>query len=279
MIPAFPRVASDHPSAALLGDLPESLENARAWAAEAGIALAPVVERGPGGAVLALDATGAAVLVAGMATLTASALTSALGEAAAARQVGLAEVGSAYHRGVDRLREQWWLLRAAGTAVPTPAPPLIVLAEAVDADVEAALPLLEAVVRVHRIPVGMLLQAPVPLEAPAPAHDEGDPAEHEHLQTVVALVGEASLVLTDDSETIPGQLRSDGSLLVDGARFVDPAAAAAAALGRPVADGWAAWRFGADGPTLGEALQEARNQPPEPPKRTERPHRRRAVRP
>ncbi|NKY08488.1 hypothetical protein HF998_16110, partial [Cellulomonas hominis] len=51
-------------------------------------------------------------------------------------------------------------------------------------------------------------------------------------------------------------LRADGLLeLEDGSLHADPDAAATAAadLETP-ADGWRVWRFGEDGPTLGEAV-------------------------
>lgn len=98
--------------------------------------------------------------------------------------------------------------------------------------------------------------------------------EHENLQAVVTLVGEASLVLAGAGDGVSGRLLADGTIVVDGDPYSDPGQAAAAALGRPVADGWAAWRFGADGPFLGEALQEALTRPARP----ARGNRRRAVR-
>ncbi|TGO06516.1 hypothetical protein [Serinibacter arcticus] len=295
MIPAFPHEAADRPSTA--GDDPGALAEARAWAERAGIALAPVAER-PHGAddvdVLAIDATGAVVLVVGVVDLTADALVDALARAAAAREVAPAELAADHPGGTEAVRDAWWRVRAGQSVAPTAAPSLLVIAMSVSPAVEAALPLLAGRVHVHRVEPEKAPKAkprsktksPSAAEKPAPATSapetsasDGsatvDPAEQENLRAVVALVGEAALVLASE-EGVSGRLEKDGTILVDGETYRDPAAAASAATGSPVADGWTAWRFGADGPFLSEALQEARTQPRE--KRPARPHRRRAVR-
>jgi L-ascorbate metabolism protein UlaG (beta-lactamase superfamily) len=58
------------------------------------------------------------------------------------------------------------------------------------------------------------------------------------------------------NQRLVATLRVDGLIeLEDGSVHADPstAATAAADLERP-ADGWRVWRFGEDGPTLGEAV-------------------------
>jgi len=291
VIPAFPHEAADRPSTA--GDDPGTLADARAWAERAGVALAPVVERSHGSDgvdVLALDATGAVVLVVGVADLTADVLVGALARASAAREVAPAELATDHPGGAEAVRDAWWQVRAGRSVAPTAAPSLLVVASSVSPAVEAALPLLAGRVLVHRIeparaskskpksqppaagsPTESAPSEPAPVEASAPV----DPAEQENLRAVVALVGEAALVLASE-EGVAGRLVKDGTIVVDGETYSDPAAAASAAQGSPVADGWTAWRFGADGPYLSEALQEALTQPQE--KRPARPHRRRAVR-
>lgn len=287
MIPAFPHEAADRPSTA--GDDPGGLADARAWAERAGVALAPVVERPHGSDdvdVLALDATGAVVLVVGVADLTADALVDALARAAAARAVAPAELATEHPGGTEAVRDAWWQVRAGQSVAPTAAPSLLVIASSVSPAVEAALPLLADRVLVHRIeparapkskpkPKPPAPKSPAESAAPAEASAPVDPAEQENLRAVVALVGEAALVLASE-EGVAGRLVQDGTIVVDGETYSDPAAAASAAQGSPVADGWTAWRFGADGPYLSEALQEARTQPQA--KRPARPHRRRAVR-
>lgn len=94
------------------------------------------------------------------------------------------------------------------------------------------------------------------------------------LRAVAHLVGEAEVTLDGSGGALRGVLRADGTLVAGGARFTDPSEAAAAVTGRRISDGWAAWRFGPEGPFLGEALEEALN----PQRRAPRPHRRRAVR-
>lgn len=97
-------------------------------------------------------------------------------------------------------------------------------------------------------------------------------APREQLSVVAALVGEAELALDGTEGQIRGVLNRDGVIEVSGRRYEDPLEAAVA-HGREVSDGWAAWRFGVDGPYLGEALEEALN----PQRRPKRPPRRRPV--
>lgn len=260
--------------------------------------------------VVALDARGSAVLVVGVTELTAQDLVSALARTASVREVGMEELGSWYHGGESGLRDAWWRLRVSSPAVGE-SPALIVIATSVRPDVEAALTLLPSgLVRVllptttPAVPAGFAAPATPAPAAPAPApaatatatakppqksapvrtptkpataqrrqRAVGEMTQHEQLQAVAALVGEASLVLAGDEGGVSGRLVADGTIVVDGDSYTDPSHAAAAALGRPVADGWARWRFGADGPFLGEALQEALTRP-----QRARPHRRRAVR-
>ena len=98
-------------------------------------------------------------------------------------------------------------------------------------------------------------------------------APSEQLGVVAGLVGEAELTLDGTEGQIRGVLSQDGLIEVAGHRYDDPLEAALA-QGREVSDGWAAWRFGVEGPYLGEALEEALN----PQRRAQRPVRRRAVR-
>lgn len=121
-------------------------------------------------------------------------------------------------------------------------------------------------------------------EPPAPAeplrrrrarHERPPVAEGpEGLAAVVALVGESELVLDGSGGAVRALLTQDAALAVGGARYDDPTAAAVAVTGRPVPDGWVAWRFGEDGPYLGEAVEEALA----PARPANRPRRRRAVR-
>ncbi|ROR96176.1 hypothetical protein EDD28_0752 [Salana multivorans] len=104
-----------------------------------------------------------------------------------------------------------------------------------------------------------------------PAVPALDPREQ--LGVVAALVGETELSLDGTDGRIRGVLSPEGLIVVAGETFDDPLEAAVA-QGREVSDGWAAWRFGIEGPYLGEALEEALN----PQSRTKRPQRRRAVR-
>ncbi|PWD50647.1 hypothetical protein C8046_08255 [Serinibacter arcticus] len=343
MIPVHP-AATAAPSSEPGEVLPDALESARAWAAEAGLALVPVAERpatGDAGTdVVALDASGAVVLVVGVAELTPEALVDALARAATVRSVAPAELAAGHAGGSDGVRDAWWQLRSGATARPAAGPSLLLIATTVAPVVEAALPLLGDVVRVCRAegavePAGAgagvaeaapAESAPKPVAKPGPkpgprpgprpapavqATVEPTPAPeptaaveqedvqrleppeadadeptaggltpHEQLQAVVALVGEASLVLPGENGGVSGRLLADGTIVVDGDSYAEPGSAASAALGRPVADGWSAWRFGADGPYLGEALQEALTQSAAParPERPARPHRRRAVR-
>ena len=304
MIPELPAHLAADSSAK--DPIPDALTRAARWAASEGLSLVPVALRGQESEddsfVVALDASGATVVVQGVSELGAPELVSALARAAAVREVGLQELGTWFEGGESGLREAWWQLRTetptggAGTA-------LLILAASVHPEVTSALTLLPAgFVRV--VIAQPVKQAPAKPSAKAAkasakpaakaqakesAKDSKEPAkptatqrrarsggelsQHEQLQAVVALVGEASLVLADDDGGVSGRLVADGTIVVDGDSYVDPGQAAAAALGRPVADGWARWRFGADGPFLGEALQEALTRPAR-----SRPNRRRAVR-
>lgn len=83
---------------------------------------------------------------------------------------------------------------------------------------------------------------------------------HADLKAVVDLVGPTEVVLdptTAAGATYIAHLTQHGTIIGGGRSFTDPTEAARELSGRVVADGWRAWRFGADGPCLGEALEEA----------------------
>lgn len=107
------------------------------------------------------------------------------------------------------------------------------------------------------------LMAPVPAEGDAPAE-----AQHRDTQDVAALPELAALAAAERQalelvwlrvrrgQRLVATLRADGLIeLADGSVHADPDAAAsvAADLERPT-DGWRVWRFGDDGPTLGEGV-------------------------
>lgn len=96
----------------------------------------------------------------------------------------------------------------------------------------------------------------------------------EQLRVVSGLVGAAELTLDGSDGEISAALSAQGLIEIGGETFDDPLTAARA-QGRDASDGWAAWRFGPEGPYLGEALEEALH----PQRRSAgRPSRRRAVR-
>lgn len=101
---------------------------------------------------------------------------------------------------------------------------------------------------------------PVVDDVPAPR--DGDAADAEPLPELEALAAaerrDLELVWhrVRRNQRLVATLRADGLIqLEDGTVHADPsdAATAAADLERP-ADGWRVWRFGEDGPTLGEAV-------------------------
>lgn len=152
--------------------------------------------------------------------------------------------------------------RAAAVAAPSAVnmPHAPVEAVAPHAPVEAHAPVApNAPVEVH---------APVAPSAPVetlPSRRSRRPAESlpevtpaQSLAAVVAFVGESELVLDGSSGRIRAVLGRDGSIAAAGGRYADPTQAARLASGRAIEDGWLAWRFGEDGPFLGEALEEAR---------------------
>lgn len=114
------------------------------------------------------------------------------------------------------------------------------------------------------------LMAPVTDDAPADAGDAAD-AHHRHAQEATALPELAALAAAERQamelvwlrvrrgQRLVATLRADGLIeLPDGSVHADPDAAAsvAADLERPT-DGWRVWRFGDDGPTLGEGVGRA----------------------
>ncbi|GMA32506.1 hypothetical protein [Litorihabitans aurantiacus] len=294
MIPAFPhesnRSATPDGATDVPADVDPQVADAGAWATEAGFAVVPVAAT-PEGDVVALDHSSTAVLVAGVDELDAAQLVSLLGRAAAVAGASPADLAADHPGGSKALRNAWWHARTAtdGGVAPVPAPALLVLARSVTDDVLAAFALLAGTVHVHLVgaesdgddrtdgETSVAADAAEASEVPNESAVEHDPAQHEHLRAVVALVGQADLVLAARTD-VGARLTDTGEIEVDGDAYRDPAVAANAALGEDVPDGWTAWRFGPDGPFLGEALQEAQNQPQDrPAERAKRPHRRRAV--
>lgn len=86
-----------------------------------------------------------------------------------------------------------------------------------------------------------------------------DPAHEDVAMIAASLDGDTPLVWAQLRKGIrhDATLTTDGTLrLADGTVFRDPDAAAAAASGRPDADGWRVWRFGESGPSLADARAE-----------------------
>ncbi|WP_108719075.1 hypothetical protein [Miniimonas sp. S16] len=336
-----------------------------------GVPLLPIAWRDDdevlGDYLVALDSTGAAVVVVVRESLDGEALVAALARSAVVRRAPWRDVATWYPDGPDALRQDWADFRESIPPRGEAAPGLMIVSAALADGVRSAVEVLDgATVAVHQVGLGehegqpmlsvepvsaRLLPRHVVLEAdsdgvtlvggvgpalveaasvqpepepepwaeveepeeseeselpaePAPEPqteseepevpagpeesatelDAPDPAEQSEarldgasrrgrrrpapapdprgaLRAVVDLVGEAELVLTEDPAAEPALLAEDGVIVTAGRQFADPGAAAATALGRDVPDGWLAWRFGAEGPYLGEALEEALSGP------------------
>ena len=292
---------------------------------------------------VALDSSGAAVLVVIIQVLDSPALVASLARSAEVAQVPWRELAAWYPHGPSALRDDWARFRESVPPRGEVAPALVIVAGQIADDVRAAVGVLDqATVTVHEVglthrdgqemleigPVAAhrllprrflievetgelelgglrsnvdaieaarassiesviepVLTEPVVLDsmesqepeagvpaetapAPAPSSDgrrgrrsraaqEEAPSDQEGLLAVVGLVGEASLVVLSESGGVTGRLTSAGTIVVDGDSYTDPSAAASAALGRPMKEGWTLWHFGAEGPMLGEALEVA----------------------
>ena len=282
---------------------------------------------------VALDSSGAAVLVVITQVLDSQALVASLARSAEVAQVPWRELAAWYPHGPSALREDWARFRESVPPRGEVAPALVIVAGQIADDVRAAVGVLDqGTVTVHEVglthrdgqdmleigpvaahrllPRRFLIEVeageleletseaarassiesvlepvltepvdlnepearqeaeapPVPEAPPAPQGRRGRrsrpaqaeaPSDQDGLLAVVGLVGEASLVVASESGGVSGRLTSAGTIVVDGDSYTDPSAAASAALGRPMKEGWTLWHFGAEGPMLGEALEEA----------------------